>query len=160
MHLLRCGEASWCVGDMGESFHQIIDLRLNLQQDKAAILLNDGRHPDAFTAVLRPVGVTVCLSGVMESPHGDSGSQAMATGSSDTVFEELEGVQTLQWMADGQHIVYSRVGALGSPTEAWLHLVGTPESMDRQLYDEVGATVRNLQQQSFRTNPSTVHFAI
>ena len=70
----------------------------------------------------------------MATPKGESST---ASAGSDAVFEELEGVHTLQWMADGHHIIYSRVGPLGSPTEAWLHLVGTPEAMDRQLYDEV-----------------------
>lgn len=124
-------------GDMGDTFHQIIELRLNKQQDKVAIMLNDGRQPDAFTAVLRPLGVTVHCSGVMTSPSNSNGSTESTHGHADTVFEELEGVHTLQWLADGQHVVYSRVGALGAPTEAWLHQVGTPESMDRQLYDEV-----------------------
>jgi hypothetical protein len=120
---------------MGESFHRIVDLRINNQQDKVAILLNDGRHPDAFTAVVRPVGLTVSCAGVMASSSGN-GPQS-PTGGIDAAFEELESVHTLQWMADGHHIVYSRVGALGAATEAWLHLVGTPEGMDRQLFDEV-----------------------
>ena len=123
---------------MGDSFHQIVELRLNSHKDKVAILLNDGRHPDAFTAVLRPVGLSVSCAGVMAAAKGEMHLQASAAStSSDAVLEELEGVHTLQWMGDGHHIVYSRVGALGAPTEAWLHLVGTPEAMDRQLYAEV-----------------------
>lgn len=128
--------AAGCVaGDFGEAFHQIVDLRLNTQQDKVAILVNDGRHPDACTAVLRPVGLSVCWTGVMQSQ--DTESIYTAPGRADASFEALEAVDTLQWMEDGEHVVYSRVGALGAPTEAWLHRVGTPEAMDRQLYDEV-----------------------
>jgi hypothetical protein len=122
-------------GDFGDAFHQIVDLRLNTAQDKVAILLNDGRHPDAFTAVLRPVGLTVCVTGVMQSPSGEGAYDG--PGSADAAYEALEAVSTLQWLGDGEHVVYSRVGAIGAPTEAWLHRVGTPEAMDRQLYDEV-----------------------
>jgi hypothetical protein len=122
---------------MGDSFHQIADLRLNKQQDKVAILLNDGRYPDAFTAVVRPVGLTVSCAGVMSTSNSGLGAHSPAGGANEAVLEELEGVHTLEWMADGHHIVYSRVGALGAATEVWLHLVGTPERMDRQLFDEV-----------------------
>lgn len=121
---------------MGDSFHQIVELRLNSHKDKVAILLNDGRHPDAFTALLRPVGLSVSCAGVMAAAKGEV-QASTASANRDTELEELEGVHTLQWMADGHHIVYSRVGALGAPTEAWLHLIGTTEAMDRQLYDEV-----------------------
>lgn len=91
-------------------------------------MVNDGRHPDAFTALIKPVGTTVCFSGVM---------QTGADANSHTHSEALEAVGTLQWLADGQHVVYSRVGALATPTEAWLHRVGTPEALDRLLYEEV-----------------------
>eukprot|EP00892_Ulva_mutabilis_P003538 jgi/Ulvmu1/1556/UM110_0019.1 len=115
--------------DFGEAFHQIADLRLSPQQDKVAILVNDGRHPDAFTALIKPVGTTACFSGVMEA---QSASDTHSAAHSDA----LEAVGTLQWLADGQHVVYSRVGALATPTEAWLHRVGTPEALDRLLYEE------------------------
>jgi hypothetical protein len=130
---------------MGASFHQIVDLRLNRQKDKVALLLNDGRHPDAFTAVIRPIGLTVSCAGVMPSPDSDNGSTPGSSTISGGEVEELEGVHTLQWMADGHHIVYSRVGALGAPTEVWLHLVGTQEGLDRQLYDEVSSLMHSKQ---------------
>jgi hypothetical protein len=43
----------------------------------------------------------------------------------------------VQWLEEGQHIVYTRSGASGTPTEVWLHQVGQDESADRQLYEEV-----------------------
>lgn len=107
---------------MGKQFHQIVDLKLNEAQDKVALLINDGRHPDAFTCLIKPVGTSVCYAGVM--PQG---------GAADT----LEAVHSVQWMAEGQHVVYSRVGANGTPTEVWLHHVGQAEAADRQLYEEV-----------------------
>lgn len=99
--------------------------------------MNDGRHPDALTALIKPVGTTVCFSGVMEAGAGSHAQSA-------THSEALEAVGTLQWMADGQHIVYSRVGALATPTEAWLHRVGTPEALDRLLYEEVSPILHCL----------------
>jgi protease II len=109
--------------DMGAAFHQIVDIKLNKQQDKAAILVNDGKHPDAFACVIRPIGMAVCYSGVMAS-----GGAA---------FESLEAVHSVQWMLEGQHLVYTRVGASGVPAEVWLHHVGQLEEQDRQLYEEV-----------------------
>ena len=77
----------------------------------------------------------------------EAGGSSTTNGESHS--EALEAVGTLQWLADGQHVVYSRVGALATPTEAWLHRVGTPEALDRLLYEEV----RTLQPR-FRENPS------
>lgn len=108
---------------MGDTFHQIVDIKLNKQQDKAAILVNDGKHPDASTCIIKPIGMAVCYSGVM------------STGG--TAFESLEAVHSVQWMLEGQHLVYTRVGGSGVPTEVWLHHVGQLEEQDRQLYEEV-----------------------
>jgi protease II len=112
-------------GDLGPFFHKIVDLKLNPQQDKAALVLNLGRHPDAYTCLIKPVGLSLCFTGVMTDSI------------SGTAADELEAVHTVQWMSDGQHVVYSRIGAAGTPAEVWLHHVGQPESSDRLLYEEV-----------------------
>jgi protease II len=68
--------------------------------------------------------MAVCYTGVMAN-------------SSSGAADELEAVHTVQWMSEGQHVVYSRVGATGTPADVWLHQVGQPESSDRLLYEEV-----------------------
>ena len=108
--------------DFGDMFHSIVDMKLDAAQDKVAILVADGRHPAAHTCVIKPVGVAVCYAGVMA---GGAASEA------------LEAVESVQWLSGGQHVVYTRVGAAGVPTEVWLHHVGDSEAQDRQLYEEV-----------------------
>lgn len=99
-------------------FDQIVDVKLNERQDKAAVFLDDGRHPEACTVIIKPLAGAVTRAGEMRAA------------------DELEAVHTLEWLADGQHVVYSRVGAGGVPAEVWLHRVGAAEGHDRMLYEE------------------------
>jgi hypothetical protein len=56
-------------------FNCIVDLKLNAQQDKVAVLLADGRHPDAHACVIKPVGPSVCFTGVMNGSASGGGSK-------------------------------------------------------------------------------------
>ena len=57
--------------DLDELFHCIVDLKLNPQQDLVALLLADGRHPDAHTCVIKPIGTAVRCTVKCKLPHFD-----------------------------------------------------------------------------------------
>lgn len=105
-----------------ESFHQIVDVKLNKQQTALAILLADGLNPEGHTCILKNLS--------------DPATAAPLPGVPQSALETLRTVQCVEWMQDGQGVVYTRVDPEGHPVDACLHLLGTKQAMDRVLYDE------------------------
>lgn len=153
MHAARCAEA------FQECFHQIADVKINKQQDALAILLADGGHPEGYTCIIKPLRDPF-QPPTPPSPHSTADTTASATPDPTPVQadratdpggigrdaalaatlpsapEALGAVHCVEWMRDGRSLVYSRVNAEGHPLDAYLHVLGTEQAMDRVLYDE------------------------